>query len=262
MLEIIVVFIIGLFVGSFLNVLADRLPRNESPIGGRSHCENCKKTLAWYDLIPLASFISLKGKCRYCHTSLSIYYPIIEIITGVLFVLSFLFVNRDSSMYHVLSIKYTSELLYYLFIVSSLIIVFFADLKYGIIPDKVIFPAIIISLAYVILNTYYIIPILSAVGAFLFFLFLFLITKGRGMGFGDVKFAFLMGLFLGFPNIVVALYIAFLTGAIVGCILIVWRKKKMLGSSIPFGPFLVAGSLMAIFFGDFLIQNFRQALLL
>src|SRR3989344_5965745 len=96
---------------------------------------------------------------------------------------------------------------------------------------------------------------LSAVGASLFFLALFLITKGRGMGFGDVKFAFLMGLVLGFPGIIVALYIAFLTGALVGCILIIWRRKKMFGTSIPFGPFLVLGTFVSIFWGESIFQR-------
>ena len=149
---------------------------------------------------------------------------------------------------------------YYLFIISCLIAIFFADLKYGIIPDKIIFPAIIVSFLYLILNTnYLILPyLLSAFGACFFFLFLFLITKRRGMGFGDVKFAFLMGLILGFPKIVVGLYVAFLTGAIVGCILIAWRKKKLFGTSIPFGPFLAIGVIVAIFYGEILIQNFLR----
>lgn len=259
---LLILFIFGLFIGSFLNVLVDRIPKGESPIKGRSYCDKCKKNLKWYDLIPLLSFIFLKGKCRYCQTHLSFYYPIVEVVTGILFVLVFIFVSGESIMYQVLSIKYVLDLLYYLFIVSSLIVIFFADLKYRIIPDKIIFPAILVSLAYILLNTYYLIPILSALGASLFFLFLFLITKGRGMGFGDVKFSFLMGLILGFPNIVVSLYVAFLTGAIVGCILILWQKKRIRGTSIPFGPFLVIGSLTAIFFGDVLAQSFLRALLL
>lgn len=252
------IFIIGLFIGSFLNVLADRLPRGESVVKGRSHCEKCKKNLKWFDLIPLLSFLQLRGKCRYCHTPLSFYYPITELVTGIMFVITYLFVanNFPFATFHLPFIS----LFYYLFIVSSLIVVFFADLKYGIIPDKIILPAVIISFLYLILNTNYLIlsHLFSAVGACLFFLILFLITKGRGMGFGDVKFAFLMGLILGFPNIIVSLYIAFLTGAIVGIILIVWRKKRIFGTSIPFGPFLVLGTLIAIFYGEILAQIFLR----
>ena len=253
---------IGLFVGSFLNVLADRLPRDESVIGGRSHCDKCKKTLKWYDLIPLLSFLYLQGKCRYCHTPLSMHYPAVEVTTGVMFALAVIFLPHESIKYQVLSIKYFVDLAYYLFIISSLIVVFFADLKYGIIPDKIVFPAVIISFLYLILNTQYLIlpHVLSAVSASLFFLALFLITKGRGMGFGDVKFAFLMGLILGFPGIAIALYIAFLTGAIIGCILIVWKKKKLSGTKIPFGPFLVLGTIVSLFFGEIIMQKISQIL--
>ncbi len=254
------IFVLGLFIGSFINVLADRLPRNESVIKSRSRCDKCKKTLKWYDLIPLLSFIILKGKCRYCSIPLSFYYPIIEFTTGTMFAITTLFVVNNFQL-PITNYQLLITLIYHLFIISSLIVIFFADLKYGIIPDKIIFPAIFVSLLYIILNTYYLIPILSAVGAGLFFLLLFLITKGHGMGFGDVKFSFLIGLILGFPNIIVSLYVAFLTGAIVGCILIIWRKKRLFGTAIPFGPFLVIGTLTAIFFGDTLIQTFLRVLL-
>lgn len=260
------IFIIGLFVGSFLNVLVDRLPRGEPVIKGRSHCEKCKKTLKWFDLIPLLSFLVLKGKCRYCRTRLSPYYPIIELTTGVFFVITVLFVLNNFqflilNFYSIFNFKFLITLIFYLFIASSLIVVFFADLKYGIIPDKIIFPAILISFLFSLFASKESWFLLPAVGACLFFLLLFLITKGRGMGFGDVKFAFLMGLILGFPNIMVALYVAFLTGAIVGIILIIWRKKRIFGTSIPFGPFLVIGTLAAIFFREFFLQNFLRMVL-
>lgn len=241
------IFFLGIFVGSFLNVFADRLPRDEGFINGRSHCEKCKKELAWYDMIPLLSFVLLKGKCRYCHTQLSWYYPITELTTGMLFAGTFFFIG-DGNINSIIIIN----IIYYLFLVSCLIVVFFADLKYGIIPDKVVFPAILVSFFFLLFTSEVGIVnhILSAVGASLFFLMLFLITKGRGMGFGDVKFAFLMGLVLGFPKIVVSLYIAFLTGAVVGIMLILWRRKKIFGTAIPFGPFLVLGTIIAIFWGE------------
>lgn len=254
---IILVLIFGLFFGSFLNVLVDRFTKGESVIGGRSYCEHCKKNLAWHDLIPVLSFFFLKGKCRYCRIPLSYYYPVVEMTTGALFVLTVIFLPYESIKYQVLSIKYFIFLAYYLTIVSSIIVVFFADLKYGIIPDKIIFPSIVISFLYLLLYTYYLIlpHLLSGIGAFSFFLLLFLITRGKGMGFGDVKFSFLMGLILGFPSIVIALYIAFLTGALCGCILIVWKRKKLLGTKIPFGPFLVLGTIVVLFFGERLTQE-------
>lgn len=249
------IFLLGIFIGSFLNVLVDRLPKEESAIRGRSHCEKCKKTLKWYDLIPLLSFVSLKGKCRYCHTRLSFYYPVVELITGLMFVLAF---NISGFRIYDLGFINYLNLAYYIFLFSALVVVFFADLKYGIIPDTVLFSSVFITIMYLFLNPNSLIinHLFAAGGACLFFLFLFLLTKGRGMGFGDVKFAFLMGLVLGFPNIIVSLYVAFLTGAIVGCILIMWRKKRIFGTSIPFGPFLVIGVLTAIFYGEILTKSF------
>lgn len=256
-MSLFLVLIFGLVIGSFLNVLVDRISKGKS-IKGRSHCEKCKKTLKWYDLIPLLSFIMLKGKCRYCSARLSFYYPIIELTTGIMFALTFYFFGI---MNHELRIM---DLGYYLFLISGLIVIFFVDLKYGIIPDKIIFPAIVVSFIYLffIHNSLFLIHLFSAFGASLFFLLLFLVTQGRGMGFGDVKFAFLMGLILGFPNIIIGLYAAFLTGAIVGCILFIWRKKRIFGTAIPFGPFLAVGTLISIFLGNFLFQNFLRLMAL
>lgn len=247
-------FAIGVCVGSFLNVLVDRIPREESVMKGRSHCEKCKKNLEWRDLIPLFSFIFLKGKCRFCKAELSYYYPVVELITGALFVCVFLFASQENFQFSIVQIL---NIIYYLFIVSSLIVIFFTDLKYGIIPDKIIYPAITVSFLYLILNTKYLLlpHLLSAVGVFVFFLLLFLLTKGKGMGFGDVKLVFLMGLFLGFPKIIAALYVSFLTGAIVSLILVLGKKKKFFGGIVPFGPFLVFGTVMAWFFGKIILQK-------
>lgn len=255
MLLSVFIFLCGLAVGSFLNVLADRFSRNESVIKGRSYCESCKKTLGIKDLVPVFSFLYLGGKCRYCKTKLSWYYPLVEVTTGVLFIVTFWWtVNQFPASNFQYQI---SNVLYYLFLISSLIVIFFADIKYGIIPDKIIVPAILISFLYILLTTSYVLPahFLSALGAFLFFFLIFFLTRGKGMGFGDVKFAFLMGLVLGFPNIVISLYIAFLTGAFVSLILILGGKKKLHGSTIPFGPFLVFGMLVALYFGE-TIQKF------
>ena len=255
---IIFLLFLGLFIGSFLNVLIDRLPNNRS-ILGRSHCEKCHKTLVWYDLIPLLSFIYLRGKCRYCHTKLSYQYPLLELLTGGMFTLTYLF-----TIYQIPNIilpglinlqSLIINLIFNLFMVSCFIVIFFADLKYGIIPDKILLAGVFVALPYIfmIYNSEFIIHLLSALGAFLFFLFLYLLTKGRGMGFGDVKLAFLLGLVLGFPAIFYGIYIAFLTGGFVGIILILWKKKK-LKSSVPFGPFLILGSFIPLFFTPLIIQ--------
>lgn len=243
-------FIIGLAIGSFLNVLIDRLPNDESPFKGRSCCDKCKKTLKWYDLIPLLSYLYLKGKCRYCHSPISFYYPFVEIVTGLMFVILFLWLkNLPFSIYQLPFNFQFSIFLYYLFILSSFLVIFFTDLKYGIIPDKIVYSAIAVA---VIFNCHFSTfnYFFSGLGAFIFFLVLYLITLGKGMGFGDVKLAFLIGIVLGFPKILAAFYLAFLTGAICGIILIIWGKKKLKGGTIPFGPFLIIGAVLSLFFGE------------
>jgi len=256
-MEVFLLFLLGLCVGSFLNVLIDRLPRGESVIKERSYCESCKHTLKWYDLIPLVSFLVLRGKCRYCESPLSYYYPLVEGLTGIMFVTTGLFIINNFQSNLNFQLDKIAALAYYLFIVSSLIVIFFADLKYGIIPDKIVFGAVGITFLFLITNhqspiTYH---LFSAIGTFFFFVLIFLATRGRGMGFGDVKFAFLIGLVLSFPKVIVGLYIAFLTGAFVSVILILAGKKKFRGSTVPFGPFLAIGTLTALFWGDILLKT-------
>lgn len=251
----IIILIIGAFFGSFLKVLADRIPRGESPIGGRSQCEFCKHLLSPLDLIPVFSFILLGGKCRYCHKKLSWEYPISELITGVVFGLTFLFSIANFEL-GIMNYEFFSQLFFNFFVVSGLLVIFFADIKYYIIPFQILLP----SLAIVVIWHLYFQPefflsfLISGLAAFAFFLFIFLITKGRGMGFGDVILALYMGVLLGFPNIVVALYVAFLTGAIVSIILILTGKKELKGGVIPFGPFLIFGTYIALFWGVWLGQ--------
>lgn len=249
---LIFIFIFGAFIGSFLGVIIYRLPRGESIVRGRSHCDHCKKSLTALDLIPLFSFFFLRRKCRHCGTKLSWFYPLVEIITGTLFVLTVLLVQENFQL--------QIDLLFHLFIISCLIIIFFIDLKHSIIPFSIIFPAIIISLLYIlfvesnVLGNHF----FAGLGAFLFFLLLFLITRGRGMGFGDVVYVFFMGLLLGFPQIVVGLYIAFVSGAVVSLILVGLKLKKLKGGIIPFGPFLVLGTLIALFWGQELVNFFMR----
>ncbi len=242
------VFVIGCFFGSFLNVIVDRLPKAGSIVYPPSHCEHCRHRLAYYDLVPLLSFLYLKGKCRYCRARLSGYYPVIEAVTGALFVLT---------VFLGIHLGYEAALVYLLAVISSLIVVFFIDLKYGIIPFNVIGVAIaIVTFWYLLEGAEIISFLLSALGVFAFFLLLFLLTRGRGIGFGDVVFSFLMGYILGFPKIVLGVYIAFLTGAFFSLILVVLNKKKFSGGTIPFGPFLVSGTIISLFFGEAIIKAF------
>lgn len=244
-LLLIFVFFFGTCVGSFLGVITDRLPRGESIAKGRSHCESCKKTLQFFDLIPLFSFLFLHGKCRYCQNKLSFYYPLIELVTGILFVTVILFS------------WYSIESVYALFIVSILVALFFIDLKYGILPFSLILAASIATLIHIFLVTPHLMFnfLAAALGACLLFLGLFLGTRGRGMGFGDVVYVIFMGLLLGFPKIVIGLYIAFISGAIISLLLIWLKRKKMKGGTIPFGPFLVLGTLISWLWGEQIVAK-------
>jgi len=265
----IVVFLFGLIVGSFLNCVIYRLAASErraSPseagretggsfLKGRSFCPHCKHTLALQDLIPVFSFIFLKGKCRYCGQKISWQYPIVEISTAILFLL-------------MTEAKPLSPETGFLMVISCfLIVIFVYDLKHYIIPDKVVYPAIAITLIYnlqfTIYNQFSIFQfsIFSAVGAAAFFAAIVLISQGKWMGIGDIKLAFLMGLVLGWPNTFVALFPAFFIGAIIGVGLILVGKKK-LSSAVPFGPFLVTGTILALFLGERIVDWYLTFFLL
>lgn len=242
-----IIFFLGISVGSFLNVLVDRIPRNESFLKGRSHCDFCNKTLKWYDLIPLLSFILVKGKCRYCHKKLSFQYFFMELLTGILYVDIYLFFLPAGLI----------PMVFYLILISGLISLGMMDYRYGILADKIIFPLIVLNLIILIYQymsiTYnlaiVIQKIIVACLAGLLFLLLAVITKGKGMGGGDIKLVFLMGLILGFPGIITALYLAFVSGGIIGLILLGLKKKKA-KETIPFGPFLIGATILTIFFGN------------
>ncbi|MCK4453839.1 prepilin peptidase [Candidatus Parcubacteria bacterium] len=253
------VFVFGLVAGSFLNCVTYRLERKQSALKGRSYCPYCKHQLSWYDLIPVLSFIILKGKCRYCQKPISIQYPLVEIATASLFLLIFNFPPHqifDGGF----NFQNFVSFCFVLCVSSFLIVIFVYDLKHYIIPDKVIFPTIGVVFLYQLFEVLkienfqsllYFLAIAFLASAF--FLAIVLATKGRGMGLGDVKLAFLMGLLLGWPNIFVAFFLAFLIGAIIGIGLILARKKT-LKSEVPFGPFLVVGTFIALFWGQELIN--------
>lgn len=235
-------FLLGLCVGSFLNCVVWRLNHDCSPLRGRSFCPKCKHKLGWKDNIPLLSFVLLRGKCRYCRSPISWQYPIVELGTGILTVVSFQLsvVRGESPLFTV----------YCLLITFTLIAIFVSDLLYTTIPDKIVFPSLLISFIYLVLQSPNILisNILISLITAGFFYFLVLITRGRGMGMGDVKLVALMGLVLGWPKIVVALFLAFLTGAFIGVILVIMGEKR-LNSHIPFGPFLTAATLISLFWG-------------
>lgn len=238
----IALFIIGGALGSFLNVLIDRLSTGRSFVKGRSYCENCKKTLKPFDLIPLLSYLLLKGRCRYCMKSIPLRLFVVEFIVAVtLPALYFFSVDNSLSILAFISL---------FIIMFAFIGIFFADIVYGIIPDMLVILSSIAAVIYLYsTNQHLLVNFGIGVASLSFFLFLFVLTKGRGMGFGDVKLSFVLGFFLGFPNIIVALYLAFLTGASVSIILVIWRKVSFSKGTIPFGPFLVLSAICAFFIG-------------
>lgn len=225
-------FLLGISVGSFLNVLIDRLPKGQT-IWGRSQCDYCKKTLRWYELIPIVSYLMQGGRCRRCHRMLSVQYPLVELATGFGFILL-------PNMFHLL-------------IFCSLLVIFVADLKYQIIPDSMLLLGVVGAIGEIWQN------IGAGLLGALFFLLLWSITRGRGMGFGDVKLAGLLGLLLGYPRIVIALYGAFLTGAAVGVILILRGKAKP-KTKIAFGPFMIFGALLATIWGARILEWWKGLL--
>ena len=239
-------------IGSFLNVLIYRLEVGDSAFRGRSYCPHCKHALAWYDLIPLVSFVLLHRRCRYCKKSIAWQYPLVEASTAILFLLIF---NHQSLIFDEFSSLLIFNLAYFWIVAASLIVLFVYDLKHYILPDKILIPIIGLALFYQIFIWILVwIPaplvqsLLSALGAASFFFAVFAVSRGRAMGFGDVKLAAFMGLFLGWPNIFVALFAAFTLGGVVGTALILTKRKGM-KSVVPFGPFLITGMFIALFWG-------------
>lgn len=266
------IFLLGLCVGSFLNVLILRLPRGRKA-KGRSYCPKCKKKLKWYELIPLFSFVFLRGKCSYCKKPISFQYPLIEVLTGLFFTLTALQIIKTSG---VLNFNTIIEILFWFFFIGVLIVIFSTDFKFFIVPDKVIYPAIFVAFLYQVfkffslsnwkpsftfktLNPIFTSVFTGAISA-LFFFSLILLTKGKGMGLGDVKIAAFMGILLSFPNIFVALFLAFFSGSVIGLILIILKKKK-LKSEVPFGCFLAPATFIAFFWGANLITFYYNLFL-
>jgi len=224
-------FLLGLCSGSFISCLVYRVNHDLPFFKGRSVCDSCQKQLRWFDNLPLVSFLLLRGRCRFCHSPISWQYPLVELAVGFLTVY---FIYFQFGIWNLL-LSY------------SLIAIFLSDLNYSTIPDHFLYPAFIFALISQ-LPHFLFINLAVGFGTAAFFWGLNRLTKGRGMAMGDVKLAGLMGFLLGFPLILVALYFAFLTGAVVGVILILLGKKKF-GEQIPFGPFLVVGTFVAWWWG-------------
>jgi len=247
-------FIFGAVVGSFLNVLIYRLPREESIIYPPSHCPNCKQHIKWHDNIPILSYFILLGRCRSCGSPISIRYPLVEISAGILFILiSTLLGFRISDFGFWL----------YAFFASSMITVFFSDYETEIIPNEIILLGIPLGLLFHFLSGNIAASIIGcALGYSLLFLVSVLgkiIFRKEAMGYGDLKLAALMGAWLTSDWLLLALFLGYLIGAIWALMLLILKIKKR-GDYIPFGPALSTGALIALFWGkpiiDFYVTHF------
>jgi len=243
------IFTIGLVIGSFSNVCIYRLPRDESLIFPGSHCPKCNKPIKYYDNIPLISYLILKGKCRYCQEKISGQYPLVEFLTGFIYLVLFLSYGLQLRTF------------VYMLFCSALIIIIFIDLKEKIIPDVISLPFIALGflLSFVPNNLS---PINSLLGILVGGGSLFLIAvvgsylfKKEAMGGGDIKLAAMIGAFLGWQLTLLSLFLGFLLGSNVGIIILIKNKgNKDQSDSIPFGPFIALGTVIALLFGKAIID--------
>lgn len=260
-----VLFILGAVVGSFLNVVIYRTVTQESWVAGRSRCDSCHKQIAWYDNIPLLSFLLLKGQCRWCHSPISITHPVVEFMTGSLIVwwywVGFIFFQLSSKPFQ------TIQPLFWLVVGVLLMVIFFADLWYYLIPDVAVTLLTALVVLYRVALVWFGVmqPIdfgwaLIGTGlAALFLASLWAGTRGKGMGFGDVKLIVPLALLLGWPDILVGLLSSFVLGAAVGLVLVV-SKQRRFGQIIPFGPFLIAGTGIGLVWGGQIIAWYLRLL--
>ncbi|MFA5886745.1 MAG: prepilin peptidase [Patescibacteria group bacterium] len=240
------VFIFGLIIGSFLNCLIWRLYKNES-LGGRSYCPHCRRPIAWYDNIPLISFIFLRGRCRQCQVAISWQYPLVELITAILFLLVW---QRDSVSPDLLVL-----LLRDWFLIISLVIIFVYDFRWQLVPVALVcLMGGLVFILNLILGYAWFTLIVSALIGGAFFFIQYILTKKRGVGEGDIY----LGIFLGltFPNLVdlvAALLIAYFSGAIVSSFLVFYHRKAW-QSRIALGPFLAIGAIITLIWGQEIIS--------
>jgi len=249
------IFLLGTIIGSFLNVVIYRFNTGMSVVKGRSICMTCNRYLRWYELIPVFSFLIQSGKCRRCASRISHQYPLVELLTGLVFVLityKFLPILALSMGLYLLLVVMT------VFIFCLLIVISVYDLRHKIIPDPLVFTFIIISFLSIFINqtglgSLFIMPsYLNLVAGLIFsipFVLLWYFSKGRLMGLGDGKLILGLGWFLGFYAGLFALILSFWIGTVVGLILIVISKHKMnMKTEIPFAPFLIVSLLITFIF--------------
>ncbi len=242
MFEPLVVFVLGLIIGSFCNVVIYRLPAGESIITPSSHCRACSSSIRPWDNIPLLSYLLLAGRCRACGEQISLRYPCVELASGV--------------MYVVLWLKWGLSLAFVIYAVlsSTLLVIALIDLDHQIIPNSITYPGVVVGLGlsfWVLPIT----PIASLIGLLaggILFYAVALVSRG-GLGGGDIKLIAMIGAFLGWQGTFFTVLMAALTGSLVGITLMLLGKKGR-KDKVPFGPFLAFGAIAFTLFGDVVID--------
>lgn len=235
--------LLGLVIGSFLNVVIYRLPRRESLARPGSHCPACGSAIRWYDNVPVVSWLVLRGRCRACRQSVSVRYPLVEAVTGIAFAAAF----WRFGLSWALPVSWA--------FIAAMVAIAFIDHDHMIIPDKIVLPGALLGLAICVAME----PsrwwqyLAASLGAAAFLFALGLLWPG-GMGAGDVKMALFMGAVLG-TSVVVALFAAFLFGAVVGVYLLLVQKRSR-KSTLAFGPYLAAGAVLAVFLGEMALRSY------
>ena len=236
------VFLYGLLFGSFYNVIGWRVPVHKSVVKPRSACPHCGHKLGALELIPLFSYLFQKGKCRCCQAPISPLYPIIELMTGLLFMWA----------YHLYG--FTWEFLMALTFLSLMVIITVSDLVYMLIPDKILLfflPIFIVERSFYPLFPWWD-SLVGSLFGFLLLLFLTFVTQG-GMGGGDIKLFGLIGIMLGTEKMLLVLFLASLFGAVASSIFLLFRKIQK-GKPIPFGPYIAAASVLVYFYGGAILD--------
>lgn len=240
-------FLFGTAIGSFLNVLIYRIPRRISIIHPGSSCPRCRRPIEWYENIPIVSFLALRGRCRGCHQPISIHYPLVELLTGILFLVLFL---RHGLRF---------EFFFYIYFFCALIVISGIDFTHQIIPDLFSMSGIAVGLLFQILEGNFLAGLIGMVfGGGLILLIRVIggrVYKKEVMGMGDVYLTAMIGSFVGFPVIIPAIFLGALTGAVLGIIFIVSTQQSR-ESPIPFGPFLSIGGVLVVLFHTHVIRFF------
>jgi leader peptidase (prepilin peptidase)/N-methyltransferase len=276
-----VLFFFGIAIGSFLNVVTLRYDGEHflldtKMIGGRSHCPHCKATLRWFELLPVASFLLQAGRCRRCGARLSMQYPIIELISGLIFVFVPFTLGVGAAAGMPLAVPLGIIAALWVLAFEALLVMSVIDIRLGIIPDEVNIFLAVLGIFLVIVSAGYFgmenisflgpyagifggqesIVLARLAGAFFggaFFGLLIAVTRGRGMGMGDLKLAIPLGLLFGWPDIIFVLVFAFVVGAAAGIFSILRRRSTMKGT-LPFGPFLALGAAALFLWGPFMFS--------